>query len=89
MGDRGFDDEEERQKLGNRGIDAELAKRRTLHGSGLGVYLWVVDLNDQLVSSVTPAPCALRSPRRYPSRALLTWPKSFITFRFLDLYGVT
>ena len=43
MGDRGFDDEEERQKLRNRGIDPELAKRRTPHGSGLGVYCWVVD----------------------------------------------
>ena len=29
IGDRGFDDEEERQKLRNRGIEPELAKRRT------------------------------------------------------------
>ena len=43
MGDRGFDDEEERQKLRNRRIDPELAKRRTPHGSGLGVYRWVVE----------------------------------------------
>ena len=43
MGDRGFDDEEERQKLRNRGIDPELARRRTPHGSGLGVYRWVVE----------------------------------------------
>ena len=43
MGDRGFDDEEERQELWYRGIDPELAKRRTPHGSGLGVYRWVVE----------------------------------------------
>ena len=43
MGDRGFDDEEERDKLRARGIDPELAKRRTPHGSGLGVYRWVVE----------------------------------------------
>jgi hypothetical protein len=29
MGDRGFDDEAERKKLRDRGIDPELAKRRT------------------------------------------------------------
>ena len=54
------------QKLRNRGIDPELAKRRTPHGSGLGSVSLGGGANDQLVSSVPPAPCALRSPRRYP-----------------------
>ena len=43
MGDRGFDDEDQRQELRDRGIDPELAKRRTPNGSGLGVYRWVVE----------------------------------------------
>jgi transposase len=43
LGDRGFDDEGQRQGLRERGIDPQLAKRRTPHGSGLGVYRWVVE----------------------------------------------
>ena len=43
MGDRGFDDEEQREGLRRRGIDPELAKRRTPHGSGPGGYRWVVE----------------------------------------------
>jgi hypothetical protein len=43
MGDRGFDEEEQRQELRKRGIDPELAQRRTPHGRGLGVYRWVVE----------------------------------------------
>jgi hypothetical protein len=43
MGDRGFDDDGQRHELRARGIKPELAKRRTPHGSGLGVYRWVVE----------------------------------------------
>jgi transposase len=43
MADRGYDDEEERQKLRDRGIEPEVAKRLTEHGSGLGVFRWVVE----------------------------------------------
>jgi transposase len=39
--DRGYDSEPHRQALRERGIEPKLAKRRTEHGSGLGVYRWV------------------------------------------------
>jgi transposase len=42
-GDRAFDSEPHRQELRQRGIDPHLAKRRTEHGSGLGVFRWVVE----------------------------------------------
>jgi transposase len=43
QGDRGYDDEDDRQKLRRRGIEPILARRGTPHGSGLGVYRWVVE----------------------------------------------
>jgi transposase len=42
-GDRAYDSEPHRQELRDRGIDPKLAKRRTEHGSGLGVHRWVVE----------------------------------------------
>jgi transposase len=42
-GDRAYDSEPHRQELRKRGIDPKLAKRNTEHGSGLGVYRWVVE----------------------------------------------
>jgi transposase len=52
-GDRGFDDEAERQKLRDRGVDPELAKRRTPHGSGLGVFRWVVERTISITARVS------------------------------------
>lgn len=43
QGDRGYDSEPHRIKLRDRGITPILAKRNTEHGSGLGVYRWVVE----------------------------------------------
>ena len=42
-GDRAYDSEPHRKALRDRGIDPKLAKRNTEHGSGLGVYRWVVE----------------------------------------------
>lgn len=42
-GDRGYDSEGHRDELRGRSIDPKLARRRTEHGSGLGVYRWVVE----------------------------------------------
>ena len=42
-GDRAYDSEPHREKLRRRGIDPQLAKRYTGHGSGLGKYRWVVE----------------------------------------------
>jgi transposase len=42
-GDRAYDSEAHREALRDRGIEPELAERGTEHGSGLGVYRWVVE----------------------------------------------
>ena len=41
--DRADDSEPHRQELRQRGIEPVLAKRNTEHGSGLGVYRWVIE----------------------------------------------
>lgn len=43
QGDRGYDSEPHRRELRGRQITPVLAKRRTEHGSGLGVSRWVVE----------------------------------------------
>jgi transposase len=43
QGDRGYDSEPHRQWLRDKGIEPVLAKRNTEHGSGLGVYRWVIE----------------------------------------------
>jgi transposase len=41
--DRAYDSEPHRAELRERDIEPKLAKRRTEHGSGLGVHRWVVE----------------------------------------------
>lgn len=41
--DRAYDSAAHRQAFAERGIKSQLAKRRTPHGSGLGVTRWVVE----------------------------------------------
>jgi transposase len=43
QGDRGYDSEPHRQGLRARGTEPVLAKRGAAHGSGLGVWRWVVE----------------------------------------------
>jgi len=43
QGDRAYDSQPHRDILHKLGIDSVLAKRRTAHGSGLGVFRWVVE----------------------------------------------
>jgi transposase len=43
QGDRAYDSEPHRKVLRRRGIEPILAKRRTEHGSGLGVHRWVIE----------------------------------------------
>ncbi len=43
QGDRGYDSEPHRRTLRRLGIEPLTAKRYTEHGSGLGVYRWVVE----------------------------------------------
>jgi transposase len=42
-GDRAYDSDPHRQELRARNIKPLLARRRTEHGSGLGVFRWVVE----------------------------------------------
>lgn len=41
--DRGYDSDPHRRQLRDRGIDPEIARRRTAHGSGLGKRRYVVE----------------------------------------------
>jgi transposase len=41
--DRGYDHDKYRRELRRRGIGAEIARRQTGHGSGLGRVRWVVE----------------------------------------------
>jgi len=43
QGDRAYDSEPHRDQLRVRGVEPVLAQRWTAHGSGLGVYRWVVE----------------------------------------------
>jgi transposase len=87
MGDRGFDDEGQREELRQRGIDPELAKRRTPHGSGLGVSRWVVERTISWFHQFR------RLRVRFESRddihqSLCNLAEVLITYRFLVLYGL-
>ena len=42
-GDRGYDSDSHREELRRRSIRPKIARRYTEHGSGLGVYRWVVE----------------------------------------------
>ena len=41
--DRAYDSDPHRQQLALRGIEAVIAERNTEHGSGLGIFRWVVE----------------------------------------------
>lgn len=43
QGDRAYDSQPHRRQLRRRKIEPVLARRRTPHGSGLGVFRWVVE----------------------------------------------
>ena len=43
MGDRGYDSDPHRMRLSCRAIATEIARRNTPHGSGLGIFRYVVE----------------------------------------------
>jgi transposase len=43
IADRGYDSDRHRRELWRRGIKPQIARRETEHGSGLGVYRWVIE----------------------------------------------
>jgi transposase len=49
--DRAYDSEPHREELKTRGIEPHFAHRRTEHGSGCGVYRWVVERTNSWLHS--------------------------------------
>jgi transposase len=49
MGDRAYDSDPHRMELSCRNIGSEIARRGTPHGSGLGVYRYVVEQTSALL----------------------------------------
>jgi len=43
IGDRGYDSDPHREALRDQGIEPTIARRKTAHGSGWGVFRWVVE----------------------------------------------
>jgi transposase len=43
LADRGYDSNPHREQLAHRGIEPAIAERRKPHGSGLGIFRWVVE----------------------------------------------
>jgi transposase len=43
IADRSYDSDRHRRELWRRGIKPQIARRETEHGSGLGVYRWVIE----------------------------------------------
>ena len=82
QGDRAYDSEPHRTRLRRRGIRPVLAKRNTEHGSGLGVFRWVVERTNSWLHQFR------RLRVRYEKRpdiheAFLTLGCILICFRFL------
>jgi|SRR5262245_22539828 len=49
--DRAYDSGPHREELRGRGIEPKIPKRRTEHGSGLGIYRWVVERTESWLHS--------------------------------------
>ena len=83
QGDTGYDSEPVRQLLRWLGITPVLAKRRREHGSGLGIYRWVVERTLSWLHGKRKL--RLRTDRRHDIHdALLSLACSLICFSFLE-----
>jgi transposase len=82
QGDRAYDSEPHRTRLRRRGIQPVLAKRNTEHGSGLGVFRWVVERTNSWLHQFRRL--RVRFERRPDiHEAFLTLGCILICFRFL------
>ena len=82
LGDRGYDSNPHRSKLRERGILPMIARRREAHGSGLGVFRYVVEQSIGLLHQFR------RLKLRYDKRddihgTFLTIAEAFICWRRL------
>ena len=74
MGDRGFDDEEERQKLRNRGIDPELASGRPTAAAWVCIAGWWSERSVGFISSAGSVCVTIAAT--ISIKGSVTWPKS-------------
>jgi transposase len=80
--DRAFDSDPHREELKARGIEPKIAKRGTEHGSGLGVYRWVVERTEGWLHSFRKL--RLRTdPDGVIHKALVTLGSALICMWFL------
>jgi transposase len=80
--DRGYDSEPHREELRDRGIEPKIAKRRTEHGSGLGIYRWVVERTEAWLHNFRKL--RLRTdPDGAIHKALVALGSALICLRFL------
>jgi len=82
MGDRGYDSDKHRMQLSGKGIATQIARKRTPHGSGLGVFRYVVEQTIALMHQFR------RLRTRYDKRdeiheAFMTIGEAFICWRRL------
>ena len=81
-GDRSYDSEPHRDELRARGIEPKLAKRGTPHGSGLGVYRWVVERTEAWLHNFRKL--RLRTDRDGPMhKAFVSLASALICLSFL------
>lgn len=81
--DRGYDSQPHRDQLRQRGIEPFLAKRGTEHGSGLGIYRWVVERTNSWLHQFRRL--RVRYERRADiHQAFLTLGCIRICYRFLE-----
>jgi hypothetical protein len=65
--DRGYDHDKYRRQVRTKGITPVIARRSTVHGSGLGTYRGVIEQSIALLHSLVPAAAdPLGNPRRHP-----------------------
>jgi transposase len=83
-GDRAYDSEPHREELRKRGIEPQLAKRNTEHGSGLGVFRWVVERTNSWLHGFRKLRFVTEktNPMKY---AFFDLALALICFRFLEV----
>jgi transposase len=80
--DRAYDSERHRQELRDRNIQPLIAKRNTPHGSGLGIYRWVIERTNSWLHQFRRL--RVRYERRADiHQAFLTLGCAVICYRFL------
>ena len=67
--DRGYDHDTYRRAFRAQGIRPHIARRGTAHGSGLGVYRWLVDRTIAWYHGMKRRRIRLGTPRRHPRSA--------------------